>query len=133
MSEKIVGYCLIAIGILIIIFSGVSVYQVYTKQTKPVTLFNFPGISIDLSQLMAQSLPAELKNAGINIPPTQQEIISAPMVNVPMNLFAHTVLMGFLGGVGLKLAQIGTWLVRTINVNVKEEKAVVPQRTVNNI
>jgi len=128
MTEKIVGYSLLVLGLLIIIFSGVSVYQVYTKQTQPVNLFAFSGISVDMSQLLAQSLPQELKNSGVAIPPLSQEIISAPMVNVPMNLFAHTVLMGFLGSVGLKLAQVGTWLIRTIQVNVKEEKPITKEQ-----
>jgi len=120
MSEKIIGYILIGVGVLTISFSGLSVYQVFTKKTLPVALFSFKGISIDMSKMLSASLPAELRNSGVTLPPAQTEIIPAEMVNLPTNFLFHTILMGFLSSVGLKIAQVGTYMVRTIEVTVKE-------------
>ena len=119
MSEKIIGYLLLLVGIVIIALAAINVYLVFTKKAQPVPLFTFAAISIDMSKLLAGNLPPEMRD---KVPAIQQQIISSDMVNQPMNLFAHTVLMGFLVTVGLKLAQIGTMLLRPIIVHVKEKK-----------
>ena len=115
MSEKIVGYALLSVGLVIILFAGFSVFQVFTNQSQPVQLFTMPGISIDMRQLLSGAAP-EL--ADIDLPPMDQEIVSAEMVNKPLNLFAHVTLMGFIAGVGFKLAQLGVMLVRTITAKI---------------
>lgn len=142
MNEKIVGYLLLIVGIGIIIFSGFDVYQVFTKQKQPVKLFNFSGISIDLSKLTPQASSIDLSSLlpeGVSPdiinelqqsqkPQTgssvMQEIVSRDMVNQPMNLFGHLMLMGFISTAGLKLATIGTYLLRPVNVHLKEEKKI---------
>jgi hypothetical protein len=115
MTEKILGYMLIVVGIIAIVYSSVSVYDVFTKKAKPANLFSFSGISMDPSQFLAGNLPP-----GVTLPKgPAMEIMTPEMINDTSNIFAHVVLMGFIASAGLKLATIGTQLVRTIHVKVK--------------
>ena len=91
-----------------------NVYQVFKGQSLPYNLFSFKPIAIDLSKFVEGSP----KNANIT-----QELISSDLLNKPMNLVAHVVLMGFIVSAGFKIASLGAMLVRTIKVKVKEEKS----------
>jgi hypothetical protein len=120
MTEKILGYVLIVVGIIAILYSSLSVYDVFTKKSKPATLFSFSGISMDPAQFLGNNLPP-----GVTIPKGAAiEIMTPEMINDSSNIFAHVVLMGFLAGAGLKLATIGTQLVRTIEVKLKQETTI---------
>lgn len=120
MTEKIIGYLLLAIGIITILFSGFSVYNVFTKQSKPVQLFNFKGIGFDTSQILSGALPPEFANQiPKNSKAAQTELIPPDLLNDSSNIFAHLMLMGFLASVGAKIAGIGTQLVRPIVVKLK--------------
>lgn len=121
MSEKVIGYILLASGVMVIIFSVISVWSVFTKQSRPVQLFTLKGVSLDVSQMMSSSLPPEFANFMQGNQPVTQEIVSAEMLNETSNLFAHLLFMGFLASAGAKLATIGTQLVRPINVKLKTE------------
>lgn len=126
MSEKIIGYTLLVLGLIVIFYSTFSVYQVFTKQSKPVQLFNFKGISIDPSSLMEGSiqLPPELAQFAPQKPttPPQQEIIPAALINDSSNVFAHLILMGFVMSMGAKIASLGIQLVRPIVVKLKAKE-----------
>lgn len=119
MPDKLIGYILLVTGIMIMFFSGVSVYQVFTKQTKPVQLFSFSGVSLDLNQMLAGSLPAGQISQLPKSP--QAQIIAPEMLNDTSNLFAHLMLMGFLVSLGYKIATLGTYLMRSIKVNLKTD------------
>jgi hypothetical protein len=109
MTEKVVGYILLVGGILLILFSGYSVYSVFTKRAQPTQLFNFEGISLNVSQ----PIP------GVKEVP-KTELISGNILNDSSNIFAHLFLMGFVAATGYKLASIGAMLVRPIKVKLKE-------------
>lgn len=113
MSEKIVGYLLLSLGIILIVFSFFSVYYVFTAKAKPYDLFSLPGISIDLSNLATGELPKEVT------PNLKTELVEADIINKPLNLIAHILLMGFLVNVGFKIASLGVQMVRPIKVNLK--------------
>ena len=110
MSEKIIGYTLLVCGIAIILFTAFNVYFVFTKQAQSIQLFNFPAISLDMSQSLGVPLPKSK--------PT--ELISADILNQSSNVFAHLFLMGFIASIGQKLANLGVQLVRPIVVKLKE-------------
>lgn len=113
MAEKFLGYFLLIFGILTIIFSVYNIYEVFTSKKDPVNIFNFEGISIDLNRLVATQT---------GVPSTRMdetELISADIFNKPLNLVAHLFLMGFISNAGLKIAVIGTNLVRPINVKLQ--------------
>lgn len=112
-SPKIIGYLLIFLGILVIIFTAFSVYQVFNNRLQPYTLFTFDSITFDLAKL-AEEAPPDVD--------LQQELVKSEMINKPMNLIAHVILMGFLSSIGFKIAQVGVSLVRPIKVKVRQEK-----------
>lgn len=123
MTEKIIGYLLLGIGLLFIVYSAFDSYQVFTKQKQPIQLFTFSGISLDVTQALSAGLPKELTQTGFSLPPQKQQIISADMINIPMNLFAELLLMGFMASIGARLATIGTQLIRPIVVKLHEESS----------
>lgn len=105
MTEKVIGYSLLAVGVLVIIFSAVNVFFVFTGQVKPVTFFQFSGVSIP------------------QLGPT--EIIPAAMINDSSNLAAHLFLVGFFASIGQKLAFLGVQLVRPIIIKSKDDKTTI--------
>lgn len=124
MNEKVIGYSLIIVGILTILFSATSVYLVFTKKSEPVKLFTLQGIGLDLGNLFSDSLPPEAtqllnQNRGKS---TRTEIISADLINDTSNIFAHLLLMGFIASIGYKLASLGVMLVRPIVVKLKSKE-----------
>ena len=132
MAEKILGYFLLIIGVVAILYSGWSVYNVFTKKNKPVQLFNFDSISIDTSQIGSNNLNIDLdrlprkiaslvqQNSGVTTKPQETKIIPAELINETSNVFAHLMLMGFIASISFKIATLGTSLVRPINVKIKQ-------------
>ena len=118
MTEKIIGYVLFCIGLLVIIFSTYAGYQVFTKQAQPIDVFHFPNITMDVTQALTSGLPKELTQ---NLPPQRQEIIPAEMINQPMNFFTYLIFMGFMASTGAKLAGLGIQLIRPIVVKMHEK------------
>lgn len=126
MTEKVTGYILLAVGLAIIIFSGLNVYQVFTKQIEPIQLFNFSGVALDMGSMLGapENLTPEqqayLRQQTSTAKP--QELISADMINQTSNVAAHLFLMGFVATVGYKIASLGIQLMRPIVVQLREGK-----------
>lgn len=112
MSEKIIGWLLTLLGLFIIIAAGINAYTTFTGSSAYITPFSFNDILIsptqlfqgDTSQLNAEPIP----------------LVEAEMINKPLNLTAHIILLGFLASIGTRIAMIGAQLVRTINVELKQ-------------
>ncbi|MEK7565986.1 MAG: hypothetical protein AAB506_02995 [Patescibacteria group bacterium] len=102
MTEKIVGYFLLGIGILVIVFAAANIYFVFTGQAQPVQLFHLSSVSL------------QIPNLG------KTDLISAVDLNQTSNLGAQLLLMGFLAGIGQKLASLGVGLVRPIVIKSRE-------------
>lgn len=127
MSEKVIGYILIVVGILTMLLTALSVYQVFTKKAKPVELFNFKPISVDAGQILAGSLPPEADQfVNQDAPSFKQELVPADILNETSNIFAHIFLMGFIMSLGQKLASLGIQLVRPIVVKLKAKEVTSP-------
>ena len=126
MKEKVIGYSLLTVGILIILYAAFSVYSVFTKKQNPVEVLNLPGISLDLSGFVGGDLSPEeraaMEKSNVN---TKAELISPEVLNTPLNYTFHILFMGFIASIGFKIANLGTLLVRPIKVNLKEEKSVL--------
>ena len=124
MTERMVGYALLIVGFLFILFSAFSVYSVFTARSKPVQLFNFDGVTLNMANLLGsgEGLSAEQQQAlsrqKAQIPP--QEIVSSKMINESSNIGAHVILMGFLASIGYRIGSLGAQLVRPIVVKLKE-------------
>lgn len=121
MSEKIIGYILLVVGIMIILTSAISTYSVYTKKNEPVKLFSFRSISLNTNEIIAANLPVEMSGLLAQQPTQvqQTELIPAEMLNETTNVFAHLFLMGFIASVGYKIATLGTQLIRPIVVKMR--------------
>lgn len=118
MTEKVVGYLLLTVGLATIIFSALDLIFVFTGRADPVTLFHFSGINLNLSSLIAGQLPA---GAAVNYKPAAPaELIPADMINQVGNMTVHLFLMGFLVSVGYKIASLGVQLLRPIVVKAKD-------------
>ena len=107
MSFKVHGYLLFYLGIVVIVLSVFSVYQVFIGSQLPIQLFHLPAFNLD-SQLLSPGTAIELIPASIN--------------NQFANLFAHVVLMSFVSGIGYKLSLLGVQLLRPINIQVRESR-----------
>lgn len=122
MTEKVIGYILLGVGILIIAASFLSVLLVFTKTIEPVSIFETKGVSLDFGQFLTGSLPPEVQGTlTVEQKAQKSEIISADYLNTASNLAAHIFLAGFFAGIGHKLASIGTNLVRPIVIEAKEK------------
>ncbi len=102
MSEKVLGYILIAVGVMVIIFSLFAGWMVFSGKSSPPQIFNSAGISLSL-------------------PPIGQktELLSADLVNRPLNMTLYLLFLGFVASGGAKVASIGAQLVRVIKVDLK--------------
>jgi len=95
-----------------------SVYQVFTNKSQPVNIFNLPGISIDMSDLVGSDLSPEEIAQLREQKSLKTDLISPEIINKPLNLIAHILFMGFILNVGFKVAALGVGLVRPINVKL---------------
>lgn len=123
MSEKILGYLLLLLGLGIIFVSTLSAYRVLTKKEAPIQLFNFSGISLKPTQMLGSSLPPQLLSQ-IKGSESPIEILSPQILNDTSNIFVHLMFMGFFVSVGFKIASLGAMLVRPIVVKAKGIESV---------
>lgn len=126
MVERVLGYVLLLVGLIIIFFSAYSVYSVFALKAKPVQPFNFPSIKVDFSQMVDQQLPVDKGKL-------QTELVPAQVLNDTSNLIAHVVLFSFLATIGYRVSLIGAQIVRPINIhlkNGKEDLNITPQAKV---
>lgn len=105
MSEKIVGYLLLTIGVFVILFSALGVYTAFIKKSVPLKFFDLPGVTIQANKQMG-------------IP--EMEIVPKGSVNETANLVAYLALMGFLVGAGYKLAMVGVGLLRPVVIKQRD-------------
>jgi hypothetical protein len=130
MSEKVIGYGLLSLGVIIMLLCSINVVLVFNKKIEPVKLFNYEGVSLDLSSFIpSNGLSDQIKalSGQKAVEPKKSEIISSAMINDTSNLAAHVFLMGFLVGVGYKIASLSIQLLRPIEVKLKaKDGSVIP-------
>ena len=114
MSEKILGYVLLAVGILIIIAAAANVLFVF-RGSRPVQFLNES---------------ASLAEFSINMPTGEEVPVGAIPVTIGnnnqitriINLVMHVIFAGLFVSVGFRIAMIGANLVRPIVVKSSSEK-----------
>lgn len=117
MTDKVIGYVLLAIGLVVIFFSANSVLRVLTRQAQPANLFNFDSVGLDTSAFM----PKELAQAGFAPQQQQAELLPANILNDTSNIFAHLIFMGFFVTVGFRVSMIGVNLLRPYRIKAISE------------
>lgn len=105
---KAVGYGLLTAGLIMIIYSVFSMYNVYTGATPPPSVIQMNSVTI--------SLPT-----GAGIPPVQTEIISGTDSSKLVNMGIWYALMFFVVSAGGSIGGLGVKLIREIKVEVKRE------------
>lgn len=100
-SDKIIGYILLSLGVILLFFSVYEMMDVYIGHTAPPQL-------IQLSDL---SLP--IQDANVTL------IEGAQLSQLP-NLLFWFILNGFILLAGGKIAQVGVNMVKEVKVEVKE-------------
>lgn len=118
MRNKIIGITLLGVGVLIMFFSLYSVFGVFKGTSEAYPLFDLPPITLDLSNLAGGDVSPESSPDAL-----KTELVGAEVLNEPLNLFAHLLLMGFVANVGFKTASLGVQFLRTIKVKLNQEKA----------
>jgi len=102
-SEKAIGYSLLFSGLVIIIFTAFSIFQIFTGNRQPIQLFDFPGIDFSVLEM------------------PETELVSPELLNDTSNFLGHIFIMGFLANIGSKISMIGVYLLRPIKVNLKKD------------
>jgi len=105
---KGIGYSLLISGLLLILYSVYSMYNVYTgAQDAP------PVIQMNSVKLSLPTAPGA--------PPMETELISGKESSKMTNMGLWFALMTFVGSAGGRIGGLGVKLVREIKVEVKNE------------
>ncbi len=124
-KDKLIGYLLLAGGLIIIIATVVWAIYTFTGRIKPPQVFNVeaPSIPIPGSNLSidTSSLPPEIAKS-LNQTPSK----SASFKMLPDNVFSSMLNLGifyllamFVASSGAKIASLGIQLIRDIKVEYK--------------
>lgn len=126
MSEKVTGFLLLTIGLAVMLFSGYNIYQTFTGKLEPIELFSLDrGIGLDFSSfLVGDATPEELAQIKSQNNDLKTELVSPELINRPMNLFSHFLLMGFFVNIGFKVGLLGTNILRPVKVEVGKNKII---------
>lgn len=119
--DKSIGYVLLIIGLLMIIVPVFIIFSVLTGKSKPPQVLNVEAPSIQLPNLNSSiEIPAQLKAQGFSLGqtsgPASQKIIPDEVFNFYINAGIFYLLMVFITSAGLKIATIGTHLIKDIKV-----------------
>jgi hypothetical protein len=106
-TEKIIGYILLTLGVILLLFSIYEMVNVYTGNAAPPNLINLSDISLPTDQ------------SGT----TTTFIHGAQLSQLP-NLFFWFILMGFVLFAGGKIASLGVSMIKDIKVEIKEAFSV---------
>ena len=107
-ADKTIGYALLSVGLILIIFSVCSMLYVFTGATNPPSIFNMKSVTI--------SLPA-----GEGMPPKETELLPGAELSKVVNMVLWSVLMLFIASGGSRIGGLGVKLIREIKVEVKRE------------
>jgi hypothetical protein len=120
MGDKVIGYILVSIGIIVILGATYGLYRVFNGQSEPLEVFKLKGISVETASLVPQPrVPAP------SSPSPKIELFPAAMLNTILNTVGHVIFMGFIASVGFRIASIGTMLARPIVVKIHSKKEAI--------
>ena len=111
-DEKIVGYVLLAIGVIVIFFSIYQMWVVFTGGSPAPKLFNFSDVSIPGAQ-------------GQNV-----ILMSGQELSNLADLAFWYILMFFIVWAGGKIASLGVDLLREIRVEIKEPLRKIEEKEI---
>ena len=146
MSEKIIGYLLLSVGLIIMVFSLINIYMVFTGRAKPISVikaidttaktgsdasenatpaFDITAMFPNLPEEQAAQLRQLNAGSGSGANPMAAitgSMLSPSMINDVIALSTHFLLITVLMGFGHKLATLGTNLLKPIHVTLDRSK-----------
>ena len=130
-GDAIIGYVLLAIGLLFIFAATYMVYGVLTGKAKPPQVYNVEAPSFQLPTDTGQilelpegaTLAAGLKlTQDSNQSPPGIKLIPDEVFNGSLNIGLYYLAMMFLASSGAKIAGLGVKMIKDIKVQIKEEQ-----------
>lgn len=122
MTEKVIGYIFLTVGIIVIALVAFNAIGVFTGSKKPNSIIKNEGsITMDFSVpgtggLPTASVPVEIKNYS--------QILDIA------NMVLFVVFSGFFASIGYKIAMVGANLVRPVVVKTRSDALKnTPQNT----
>lgn len=115
MHERMTGYVLLMVGVLIMFGALIQTLLVFTGKTEPISLFHITAPTISPSSFMPQ-LPD-----GFQLPTDNKqniELIPSADFNKILDMSTMLFLMGFVLSFGFKIASLGVMLLRPISVKL---------------
>lgn len=123
MTEKLTGYLLLVVGLIIMVASVVNIFLVFTNKAKPFSVFNLSssgsGSALNINDIIAQIQKNNPNAANQTISAPKLDILPPEVLNQTLNMTTHFFLITFILGFGYKLANLGVQLIRPINVKLK--------------
>ena len=102
-NEKIIGYAMLILGIILLIFSIYQMINVYYGNAPAPKLFQLQDISLSAGQV------------GSDV-----TLIQGDQLSQLANLFFWFILMGFIMFAGGKIASLGVSMIKDIQVQIKD-------------
>jgi len=115
-SDKIIGYALLAVGLVIILFALNSMWTVFTGARSPPPLITMNSIKISLGGEQGPSGSEGLLQLK------DIEILNGEQFSKLVNSMLWYILMLFVASVGGRIGGLGVKLAKEIKVEVKTEK-----------
>lgn len=127
MREKVLGYMLVCVGLIIMVFCVVSMIMVFTNKTKPFSVFNISSANstVNIGDLFSQLQTNNQNAVNQSIPLPKLDILPPAVINQTLNLSVHFFLMTFILGFGYKLSSLGVQFIRPINVKLSPDQQPV--------
>ena len=107
-KEKLIGYCLLCIGLICILFAFHSTYMVFTNIAEPPEIFRMRDVGFFVSP-------------GQGKPPMEVKITLEPEMRKIVNISLYYLFMLFIVSVGSKIGALGMQFIREIKVEMKRE------------
>jgi hypothetical protein len=127
MSEKVTGYLLLVIGLIIMFFSFINMIMVFTNKAEPVSLFNISSDSssgsLNINDIISQLQQNNQEVTNQTIPQPKIDILPPEVLSKTLNISSHFFFITFVLGFGYKLSSLGIQLIRPINVKLKSPTA----------
>jgi hypothetical protein len=128
-SEKVIGYFLLLMGILIIVFATFFALRVFSGKSEPYKVFEVQAPSI---KIPSPSVDFDIPE-GVDLPPgfslnqqaaseSEVKILPDEVFNSLLNIGVFYLAMMFLASSGAKLADMGIKMVKDIKVHIKQDK-----------
>src|SRR3989338_2789375 len=121
-ADKLIGYALLTVGLLMIVIPVIMAISVLTGRSKPTQVLSVEPPSIQFPSLDSSiKIPDQLKEQGFLLGQggtqgASQKIIPDEVFNFYINASVFYLLMMFIASAGSKIAIIGTHLIKEMKV-----------------